>query len=66
MFGFTLYISFPPVGDGKGEIPLPSQGDNVEGGYAVVAVRYDDNKKIGVATTAMTPQAFMTQLSSPA
>ena len=47
MFGFTVYSSFPSVGDGKGEIPLPTEGDKVEGGHAVVAVGYDDNKKIG-------------------
>jgi C1A family cysteine protease len=46
MFGFTVYSSIPPVGDGKGEIPFPSPGDGVEGGHAVVAVGYDDKKKI--------------------
>jgi C1A family cysteine protease len=53
MFGFTVYSSFPPLGDGKGEIPFPVVGDRVEGGHAVVAVGYDDGKKIGSATGAL-------------
>jgi C1A family cysteine protease len=47
MFGFTVYSSIPPVGDGKGEIPFPESGDKVEGGHAVVAIGYNDAKKIG-------------------
>ncbi len=46
MFGFTVYSSMPPLGDGKGEIPFPSSGDSVEGGHAVLAVGYDDKKRI--------------------
>ena len=47
MFGFSVYSSIPPIGDGKGEIPFPAQGDTLEGGHAVLAVGYDDKKKIG-------------------
>jgi C1A family cysteine protease len=47
MFGFSVYSSMPESGDGKGEIPYPERGDKLEGGHAVVAVGYDDNKKIG-------------------
>lgn len=47
MFGFTVYSSIPPIGDGKGEIPFPTQGEKVLGGHAVLAVGYDDKKKIG-------------------
>lgn len=47
MFGFSVYSSIPPMGDGKGEIPFPEKGDTLEGGHAVLAVGYDDNKKIG-------------------
>lgn len=47
MFGFSVYSSMPPSGDGKGEIPYPSSGDSLEGGHAVLAVGYDDRKKIG-------------------
>ncbi len=47
MFGFTVYSSMPGSGDGKGEIPYPEPGDSVSGGHAVVAVGYDDGKRIG-------------------
>lgn len=47
MFGFTVYSSIPPLGDGKGEIPFPQPGDTVEGGHAIVAIGYDDAKKLG-------------------
>lgn len=47
MFGFTVYSSIPSIGDGKGEIPFPNPGDKVEGGHAVVAIGYNDDKKIG-------------------
>lgn len=47
MFGFSVYSSIPPPGDGKGEIPFPAAGDNLEGGHAVLAVGYDDHKMIG-------------------
>lgn len=47
MFGFSVYSCMPGVGDGKGEIPYPEPGDKLEGGHAVVAVGYDDGKKIG-------------------
>jgi len=53
MFGFTVYSSIPPVGDGKGEIPFPQAGEAVEGGHAVVAVGYDDKKKIGEDSGAL-------------
>lgn len=53
MFGFTVYSSVPPLGDGKGEIPFPGAGDRVEGGHAVVAIGYDDAKKIGGDTGAL-------------
>lgn len=45
MFGFSVYSSMPPLGDGKGEIPFPVRGDSLEGGHAVLAVGYDDAKK---------------------
>lgn len=53
MFGFTVYSSIPGAGDGKGEIPFPRPGDTVEGGHAVVAVGYDDEKKIDEDTGAI-------------
>jgi len=53
MFGFTVYNSIPPSGDGKGEIPFPKSGEKVLGGHAVLAVGYDDAKKIGASTGAL-------------
>lgn len=47
MFGFSVYSSIPSSGDGKGEIPFPERGDSLEGGHAILAVGYDDNKKVG-------------------
>lgn len=53
MFGFTVYNSIPGSGDGKGEIPFPTGGEKVVGGHAVLAVGYDDAKKIGATTGAL-------------
>ncbi len=47
MFGFSVYSSMPGIGEGTGEIPYPQSGDSFQGGHAVVAVGYDDKKKIG-------------------
>lgn len=43
MFGFTVYN----FGNDKGEFLFPGPSDRVRGGHAVVAVGYDDNRKIG-------------------
>jgi C1A family cysteine protease len=53
MFGFTVYGSIPAIGDGTGDIPFPNPGDKSEGGHAVVAIGYDDNKKIGAHRGAL-------------
>lgn len=53
MFGFTVYSSMPGAGDGKGEIPFPGEHDSAQGGHAVVAVGYDDAKKIGQSKGAI-------------
>ena len=45
MFGFTVYSSISQAYT-TGEIPYPAPGESVLGGHAVVAVGYDDNKKI--------------------
>lgn len=52
MFGFTVYSSIAQAED-NGEIPFPSSRDRVEGGHAVVAIGYDDSKKIGNSTGAL-------------
>jgi C1A family cysteine protease len=49
MFGFTAQLD-SALGDG---VAIPFQeGDRVEEGHAVVAVGYDDGKKIGSSTGA--------------
>lgn len=45
MFGFTVYSSISQS-SATGDIPYPTAGDRRIGGHAVVAVGYDDNKKI--------------------
>lgn len=45
MFGFTVYSSFPRIGEGP-DIPFPQSGDSILGGHAVDAVGYDDHKNI--------------------
>ena len=43
MFGFTVYN----FGNDKGEFAFPGPQDSVQGGHAVVAIGYDDSRKIG-------------------
>lgn len=43
MFGFTVYN----FGNADGEFAYPGPGDSVKGGHAVVAIGYDDARKIG-------------------
>ena len=54
MFGFTVYSSIDEAAD-DGLIPFPKEGEKVLGGHAVVAVGYDDRKRVptadGKATT---------------
>jgi len=45
MFGFTVFSSIDQAAS-SGMIPYPVPGEEVLGGHAVVAVGYDDNKKI--------------------
>lgn len=47
MFGFSVYSSIPGIGESTGDIPFPAAGDRLEGGHAVVAVGYDDARRIG-------------------
>ncbi len=44
MFGFTVYSSIRQADDGR--IPVPVEGEKVEGGHAIVAVGYDDSATI--------------------
>jgi C1A family cysteine protease len=45
MFGFWGFPSFDKC-DTKGGIPYPTEGESAEWGHAIVAVGYDDSKKI--------------------
>lgn len=45
MFGFWGFSSFDKS-DVKGGIPYPAEGESAQWGHAIVAVGYDDNKKI--------------------
>lgn len=47
MFGFTVYRSiYKQENITKGQIPFPTERDEVVGGHVVVAVGYDDYKEI--------------------
>jgi C1A family cysteine protease len=43
MFGFTVYN----FGNSRGEFEYPTSDDRVLGGHAVVAIGYDDSRRIG-------------------
>lgn len=45
MFGFTVFDSIMQAGD-SGDIPFPMPSDRRQGGHAVDAVGYDDNRTI--------------------
>ncbi|MGD2035326.1 MAG: C1 family peptidase [Bacteroidales bacterium] len=45
MFGFSVYSSIRSSGT-TGEIPFPVRGERPQGGHAIVALGYDDKKKI--------------------
>ncbi len=52
-FGFTVYKQAIHAADATGEIPFPGPKDTPTGGHAVVAVGYDDKKKIGAGAGAL-------------
>lgn len=45
MFGFTVYNSISQANE-TGAIPFPVGGESIDGGHAVVAAGYDDEKRI--------------------
>ena len=57
MFGFTVYSSYSQTNTNGGCFPYPTQSESIVGGHAVIAVGYDDTKKIrntnngGIETT---------------
>jgi C1A family cysteine protease len=48
LFGFTVYSSIESSGD-RGNIAFPGKQDSVIGGHAVLAVGYDDSRKIRIS-----------------
>jgi len=52
MFGFSVFSSMPTIG-GEPDIPYPGPKDRLEGGHAVMAVGYDNKRKIGKHTGAL-------------
>ncbi len=45
-FGFSVYSSiWDPEVQKTGDVPVPTDGDRLEGGHAIMAVGYDDNSK---------------------
>jgi len=53
MFGFTMYSSFPAIGSGSADIPIPAATDTVRGGHAMMVVGYDDSHVISGASGAL-------------
>jgi C1A family cysteine protease len=72
VFGFTVYASFEsPTVAQSGMVPMPSPGEEVVGGHAVMAVGYDDSAQRfivrnswgtawGISGYFMMPYAYVT------
>jgi C1A family cysteine protease len=58
MFGFTCFESLDSAAD-SGEIPYPKPNEDIVGGHAVVAVGYDNGKKIKQPAGGQTTGAFL-------
>jgi len=54
MFGFTVFNSIKQANE-DGKVPVPSSGENIVGGHAILAVGYDNNIKI---TNSLTNEEF--------
>lgn len=60
MFGFTCFSSLDLPGTGQtGEIPYPKPHEEVVGGHAILAVGYDNSKKIKQPGGPETTGAFL-------
>lgn len=46
MFGFTVYDSYDQAETKGGCLPFPTRQESILGGHAILAIGYDDNKKI--------------------
>lgn len=53
MFGFSTFSSMPKRRDGRIDITIPTKGEKLMGGHAVMAVGYDDSHKIGESKGAI-------------
>ena len=72
VFGFTVYESFESAAVAKtGRVPLPSAGEKVLGGHAVMAAGYDDGQQVfivrnswgagwGLKGWSLMPYAYLT------
>jgi C1A family cysteine protease len=58
MFGFTCFESLDAAAD-DGEIPFPRGNEDMVGGHAVVAVGYDNSKKVKHPSGGSTTGAFL-------
>jgi C1A family cysteine protease len=58
MFGFTCFESLDAAAD-SGEIPYPNPDENIVGGHAVVAVGYDNRKRVKHPAGGQTSGAFL-------
>jgi C1A family cysteine protease len=58
-FGFTPYASMPGIGEGKGDVPMPTDGEEArKDGHALVAVGYDRHRRIPDANGRRTTGAL--------
>jgi C1A family cysteine protease len=56
VFGFTVYESFESdTVSQTGIVPMPAQGETVLGGHAVVAVGYDDSRRVFIVRNSWGP-----------
>lgn len=56
VFGFTVYESFESQAVAStGVVPMPASGERVMGGHAVVAVGYDDSKRVFIVRNSWGP-----------
>jgi C1A family cysteine protease len=56
VFGFTVYDSFESDAVAQtGNVPMPGSGENVQGGHAVVAVGYDNSRRVFIVRNSWGP-----------
>jgi C1A family cysteine protease len=56
VFGFTVYESFEsPAVAKSGNMPMPKSGESIVGGHAVLAVGYDNDKRVFIVRNSWGP-----------